>query len=406
MPTIFVHASFFFFTLVALSGVWMRLQFLHPVPFLPYTNILHGHSHLAILGWAFLGAFFLFLTYYWRTLKQKKQGIILFFLLMIVSVLMFISFLYQGYGLFSIIFSTTHIFLEYWTSLFIYQQIKIEGNELKSEKLFIFSSLFFLVLSSLGPFALGYISAIGQKESYWFDMAMYFYLHFQYNGWLTLFLIGMFILICKKQSIRLEDRLLEIGFWIYVLSLFPGYFLSVLWVDLGNLMIFLAILGSIGQWIGVIFILLAFLKSWKDISSQYATLISVILALTFLFLFIKSTTELGLIIPDLSILIYETRSIVIGYLHLTLLGFVSIFILAQNFMLKILPVKRLSIKGMILLIIGFLLNELLLFGQGLLEWTTRERIPYLNEGLFLASGLLLLGIIILWMTITRQKCYR
>lgn len=61
---------------------------------------------------------------------------------------------------------------------------------------------------------------------------------------------------------------------------------------------------------------------------------------------------------------------------------------------------------MILLIIGFLLNELLLFGQGLLEWTTRERIPYLNEGLFLASGLLLLGIIILWMTITRQKCYR
>lgn len=398
MPRVFIHFPFLFFTLIALSGVWMRLLVIYPNMLIPYKNVLHGHSHLAILGWAFLGSFIVFLFLFWQNMHQKKEAIVLAYSLFITSTMMFIAFLYQGYDLFSIIMSSTHIFIEYWAAAFIYRQLKTGTGIPKYGKYFIYSSLIALFISSIGPFALGFISASGLKDSYFFDLAMYFYLHFQYNGWLTLFLIGIFIIILYKKSIHIKGPLLRLGFWFYFISLFPSYFLSVLWIDLGSYSTILGIVGSIGQWLGIIFILLTIKTIWKELAQHLTKLPLASLLLTFLLLFFKSTMELGLIIPSLAPLIYEARSIVIGYLHLTLLGFVSIFILSQYFMLNLMQLKKLTIVGFIVFFSGFIINELLLFCQGLLEWLGEAGIPFYNEGLLLASGLLLLGILMLWRT--------
>lgn len=398
MPRVFIHFPFFFFSLIALSGVWMRLLIIYPNTLIPYTHVLHGHSHLAILGWAFLGAFIVFLHLFWPRIPQKKEAIVLTYALFITSTMMFFAFLYQGYDILSIIMSSTHIFIEYWAAAFIYRQLKTNVSVPKYGKFFVNSGLISLVISSIGPFALGFISANGLKNSYFFDLAMYFYLHFQYNGWLTLFLIGAFIIILYEKSISIYSSLLSLGFWFYFISLFPSYFLSVLWVDLGSYSTILAIIGSIGQWLGIVFILLAFKSIWKGIGQHLSKLTLVSLAFTFLLLFFKSIMELGLMIPSLAPLIYETRSIVIGYLHLTLLGFVSIFILSQFLMLKLIPCKKLTSIGFIVFIGGFILNELLLFCQGLLEWLGMNGIHFYNEGLLLASGFLLIGIVMLWLT--------
>lgn len=377
----------------------MRFFFIKQNEIIPYTHVLHGHSHLAMLGWAFIGAFIVFLSLFWKKMKRKKQAIFILLSLCFTTLFMFIAFLYQGYDVLSIIFATLHIFIEYWAAVFMYKFLKKEIAIPKSGKLFMNSALLALVISSIGPYALGITSATGLKDTYYFDMAMYFYLHFQYNGWLTLFLIGLFITIVHNKKIPIEGSLLKLGFWFYFLSLFPGYFLSILWIDLGSFIPILATIGSIGQWIGILFILFAFKRIWNDLGQHYSKLTIGSLWIALILLFFKSTAELGLISPALADLVYETRSIVIGYLHLTLLGFISIFILTQYFMVSIMDSKmRISTYGFIIFMTGFALNEILLFSQGLSEWLKLAGIPFITEGLFVASGFLFIGVFTLWIS--------
>jgi hypothetical protein len=364
---------------------------------IPYENVLHGHSHLALLGWTFFGVFILFLVTNWRNLKNKKQAIIICFLLFIISLLMFSAFLWQSYGGISIAFSAMHIFVEYWAAFFIYKHLKNVANKIAA--LFIKGSLVALIISSLGPYAIAIISANGLKGQPIYDMAIYFYLHFQYNGWLTLVLIGLFISILQTKNIVFQWQKLKISFWFYFISLFPGYFLSTLWAnELGNIDAILATIGSIGQWIGVIYIIFAFRPSVHGIKAHFSKWTNFTLAITFILLFLKSTMELGLIYPDLASLVYETRSVIIGYLHLTLLGFISIFIFVQYLMVGILKPQRFTVIGLIILLIGFTINELFLFLQTLLNWFNLATIPYYLEGLLVASILLAAGVLLLWLS--------
>src|SRR5699024_12063642 len=113
MPRVFIHMSFFLFMVTAISGLWMRFSSIYPSNMIPYTNMLHAHSHTAILGWALLGVFTVFLALFWTRLRRKKQAVILFCTLFIVTLFMFFPFLDQGYDVFSLVMSTLLIFIVY-----------------------------------------------------------------------------------------------------------------------------------------------------------------------------------------------------------------------------------------------------------------------------------------------------
>lgn len=403
MPKIFTHLTLSMFLITALSGVLMRLvPFNTTIAEFPYDHILHAHSHIALLGWAFSGVFIIFLITFWPELskKSRKHSMAITTTLFIVSILMFVAFVYEGYAVFSIVLSTLHIFVEYWAALFIYKHIRQNKSFSKIGKLFVKGSLIALIISSIGPYMLGFLSANGLRESYLFDMSVYFYLHFQYNGWLFLFLIGIFLFILEKKGLILQSHFLRKGFWISFISIFPGYFLSVLWVDLGGIFTTLAVIGSIGQWIGVLYIFIAVINNWDGVIRTTTRLTCSSLMITFLLLVVKSTLELGLISPTVAELVYDTRGIIIGYLHLTLLGFISIFILTQLQMLNIInTTKKIVLVGFWIFYIGFGLNELLLFTKGLLSWMNFSTIPLYLEGLLIASLLLFIGIAIIWYSI-------
>lgn len=397
MPKRFIHLAFFFFIITALSGLLMRVAPFMNHSLIPYSHVLHGHSHIAILGWAFLGSFLILLAMLWPSIKNKRHSILLIFTIFIVSLLMFIAFLVQGYGLFSIILSTLHIFVEYWAIIFIYQQFKSQNIFSAVSKLYLKGSLIALLISSIGPFALAYISANQLQDSVVFDMAVYFYLHFQYNGWLSLFLMGTFLLILHRKGIKVHTSLLKSGFWMYFISLFPWYFLSILWVDLGSFSYALATIGSLGQWIGIMMIIIGINKFWGSIKSTMPMFTTISLIITFILLFLKSLMELGLIAPSLADLVYETRSVIVGYLHFTLLGFISLFILTQYQMIWIIDTARKAVTiGYIIFYGGFLLNEFLLFTMGLTSWLNVMTLPYYMEGLLIASILLTVGIGTIW----------
>src|SRR5699024_1240523 len=381
----------------------MRLYAIIPNISLPYKHVLHGHSHLAILGWTFLSVVIIFLTIYWHKLKSKTEAKALIITLFLVTLTMFLTFLYQSYGLYSIIMSTVHIFIEYWTVSFIYRSVKRIHTIPKGSKLFIYASLISLVISSIGPFSLGYISSVGLKETFWFDIAIYFYLHFQYNGWLFLFLIGLFLIILDAKKYTIHQRLIQLGFWIYILALFPSFFASVLWMEHPPFVSTLAAIGTIGQWIAVILILASFLRARKLLMKQNLNGIRILLGIIFFILLAKSTMELGLVTPGLASLVFETRSVIIGYLHLTLLGFISVFILVQYTMINILPINKYTVIGFSIFLLSFTMNELLLFIQSLLTWLNIGTLSFYNPGLLIASFLLLIGIAVLWVAYSEKS---
>jgi hypothetical protein len=297
-----------------------------------------------------------------------------------------------------------HILVEYWAALFIYRHIKSNDGIPKAGLLFMKGSLLALIISTIGSFSLGFIAGIGLRDSNLIDMAFYFYLHFQYNGWLYLMLIGLFVIVLQQKRIPINHSMLKTGFWFYFLSLFPGYFSSVMWMDLGGYGTFFATIGSIGQWIGVVCVIVAFKGIWVHLYKKFHEVTVICLWIVFFLLIVKSTMVLGLVSPAMADLVYGTRTVIIGYLHFTLLGFVSVFILTQFQMTGVINIRNnLSQAGFLIFFIGFALNEFFLFGDGLAQWCGFAAIPYISKGLLGASILLFIGILIIWVSYIKQR---
>lgn len=397
VPKATSHITFIFLFITALTGIIMRYTLLSTnQSLIPYSFLLHGHSHIALLGWTFLGVFLIFLKLTWHELNAKNQAIWIVVSTLFITSLMFIAFLYQGYAVYSIIFSTLHIGIEYWMVVFIFKRLKEMNNMPTYSRLFIKGALISLVISSVGPFALGGFGMAGMKESPLFEMAIYFFLHFQYNGWLYLMLIGTFLIILHKKNIRFQHRLIQSSFWIYFISLFPAYVLSILWYGLGMTGKILAIFGSAGQFISIILLVTAILQKRKAIQEQFTQHIQMSLLFIFMLLIAKSVMEFGLLHDFFATLIFDTRPVIVGYLHLMLLGFISIFILTQYQITGLLDEQKNTVLyGLAIFIFGFVINELVLFISGLAGWNGWN-IPFTNELLFIASILLFIGILLIW----------
>ena len=263
-----------------------------------------------------------------------------------------------------------------------------------------------LFVSSIGPYALAVISATGNKDLPIFDMAVYFYLHFQYNGWLTQFLIGLFIVIFATRELMVNESLARLAFWIYFIAVFPSYLLSILWAGLGTGVQMVAAISIVAHWISVTILLISMKDAFKQMKHTVAKLTWFVVLLSFALLFIKTTLELGMIHPGLAELVNTTRSVIIGYLHLTLLGFISISLLVQYQLQGLTKVDRLYQTSFTIFFIGFVLNELLLFLQALADWTNSYTIPLYGEGLLVAAVLLGIGVVMMSFSVSTEVADR
>lgn len=403
-PTKFTHISLFFLTITALSGIWMRLYFVAPnAQTLPFEHILHGHSHMAILGWTFLAMFVLYVKLTWESMPKKKHAIAILYTILVVTLMMFIAFLYEGYATYSIILSVIHIFVEYWVIIFIWITLKYIPHMTRTLRLFMYASLLSLFLSTLGPFSLGAIAANGLRESPLFEMAIYFYLHFQYNGWLFFMLIGLFLFFLQKNKITYNEKWIQCSFWIYFISLFPAYFSAILWYDIGIGGYIAAFIGVIGQCIAILLLIGTIFPAYHSFHALFSKHMKISYIFVAFILLMKQFMEFGLLIPGFSSLIYETRSVIIGYLHLTLLGFITMFILNLYQSTQLLDeTKKRVTYGIAIFLGGFVVQEVILFCSALFAWTNGWIIPYQNELLLSATILLLVGICSIWTTVCKQ----
>jgi len=385
--------------LVAALGLILRYKIAFSLPFLDQKYILHSHSHFAFSGWITQTLMILMILYLSTTLGKAINNRYkwLLFSNLISSYGMMISFIMQGYGLYSISFSTLNIFVFYSFALYFWQDLN-KLIEKSTSILWFKAALIFGVISSFGAFNLAYMMANKMTNQDWYLSSIYFFLHFQYNGWFLF--AGMGLLNDKLEIITGERQKLYRAFQLFCFACIPAYFLSILWMDFISNFYILLIAAVIAQLVGWIIILKVYKKGESLINQKITYYGKTLLYLSALAFTIKLILQSGSIHPELSHLSYGFRPIIIGYLHLVLLGVTSIFLLGYIISFELISINKLLITGIFIFVFGVIINELLLMIQGVsaLSYTA---IPFINEMLLGAAIILFSGI--LMMLISRLK---
>ncbi|MDB5263514.1 MAG: hypothetical protein JWQ14_2797 [Adhaeribacter sp.] len=309
---------------------------------------------------------------------------------------MLASFPVQGYGQYSIVFSTLHIFISYW---FIYQ-FQADARHTNQNKSvheisfrFIKAALFFLAISTLGPWSLGPIMATGGSNIQLYYNAIYFYLHFQYNGWLSFAALGLLFWILEKNRVDLNQKHAQWIFRIFFWSCPLGFLLSILWIKPPSIIYYLAGLAALAQIVGLVLFLRLLFRHRKSVAGLFTGWGSILFSLSLVAFTLKIIMQLVSAVPLMADLAYSVRNFIIGYLHLVLIGFISLFLFSFFIQQGRFNATRKSSRwGLGIFISGFFLSEILIFAQGLFFWLGWGMVPEYFRLLFLVSTLLPVGL--------------
>lgn len=388
--------------LVAVLGVLMRYKIGFEFPYFNQKSLQHAHSHFAFAGWVTHTIMTLMISFLHKNAKldfSSKPYLTLLIGNLICSYGMFFSFIYQGYGSISITFSTLTIFISYLFTYFFIRDLKKTSIE-QSTQLWFKGALFFNVMSSIGTFYLAYMMATKNVIQNHYLSSIYYYLHFQYNGWFLFACLGFVYLFLELKDTE-NKNYKRIFYWFFI-SCIPTYFLSILWAKLPVWVFVVTVLATLLQtlaWLKLVLLLKAraikFLKNTHPILRIVFVCVCIAMSLKIVFQLLST-------IPSLSQLAFGFRPIVIAYLHLVLLALISLFLLFNIYVNNLLLFNRRALNGLKIILIGVLLNEIVLAIQGTaaLSYT---RIPFVNEGLFLVSLCILLGTLILCLSFKKRQ---
>ncbi|MEJ1238318.1 hypothetical protein WBG78_09325 [Chryseolinea sp. T2] len=139
---------------------------------------------------------------------------------------MLISFPLQGYGTYSIILSSVHTLCSF---AFIILFFRATACSSSIALILAKTALLFCALSSIGPFGLGYFKSNGLEHSNLYRFAIYFYLHFQYNGFFFFGILSLFIKLMEDSPQPHSGNRVRRACYVLVGACVPAYFLSILW---------------------------------------------------------------------------------------------------------------------------------------------------------------------------------
>ena len=384
-----VKIALFYFALAAVFGLLLRLFPIVETQ-VNYKFIVHTHSHIALLGWVYVALASLLYRCFTKTKLADKKYLRIFWFTQLTLIGMLFTFPFQGYALLSIIFSTLFLFASYWFFVFFSKNLPLERKKtpsLRCAKV----ALWYMVISSLGPWALGPIMGTLGSESVWYRMAIYFYLHFQYNGWMVLALTALALFILERQNFNLSTAQFKKFFLCLNVGVILSFFLSALWVEPPLFFYFLGGMGAVLQLYAFGYLIRLFYPSISSIG--LSKLQKSLLIWTTVLLVIKMLLQLLTSLPYFSRMAASYLDFTIGYLHLTFLGVVSIglFLFLDYFGLLKIPKTALW-----LYLCGFAATELLIFFKGTAAWQAWPLFNGYFEILAIASMLIPAGLVLLF----------
>jgi hypothetical protein len=375
--------------IVATLGVVLRYKILFSLPIVDQKNLLHGHSHFAFAGWVTQCLMVLLVRY---LVQKNGQSIYKKYRWVLNANLftaygMLIAFPIEGYGLYSIIISTLSVFVSYVFAWMYWKDLNKINIPSPAHAWFKVAALL-NAFSSIGAFALAFMMVAKVTKPEWYLAAEYFYLHFQYNGWFFFGCMGLFTAFLTR--FKFPSIPLKKVFLLFALAIVPAYFLSTLWMPLPMWVYILVVISAIAQVVAWIWLLKILNQNKLLLKNAFSKRAKNILMLPALALTAKLLLQLGSTVPSLSQLAFGFRPIVIGYLHLVLLGVISLFLLGYMITENFIKENRTLKIGIVIFACGVILNEVILMTQGITA-LDYYNIPYINEMLLGAALVLFTG---------------
>ena len=391
MKKSWIKVSLLFLSLVAVIGTWLRANFLFSVP-LQYDHLVHAHSHTAFQGWIYT-VMFLIITQQFLTEEQIQKGKYPLQFKLTIGVIfgVLISFSIQGYALFSIIFSTLFQFLNYWFIYRFFKDVKKRKEWVKNRVSlrFVKTGLWLALLSTFMPYGIGALSAKGLNGTEIYQSFIYAFLHFQYNGWFLFVALGILFKSFENDQVSYNENWATWFYRLFTVAVIPALSLSLLGMSFREWMILPAHFSGVLQIVGLFLfvqILRKSLYSWFQSKNVWLRLFFMVFLSSFL---VKTILQYLSVFPVFEMYAFENKNIVLAYLHLSLLGVITFFLLAMLIDFKWLVTNSWTKVGGGLVLAGFVITELLLVLGGM-------QLGFYQGLLFVGSLAMAVGIITLF----------
>lgn len=380
--------------IVAFLGFTLRSKILFPLHFLDYSGLLEAHGHFAFAGWVGLSLITLFIyDVLPQELSQKKIYQWILAANEIGALGMVFTFPFGGYNGIGSVFSGLYMLgAVAFVPTFIKDVFRAKTDS--SVKLLSVSALVSLLISFLGVAGFMYMSITKTGNSILYRDANYTFLHFQYNGFFTLSVFALFLNYLIKKGRELDKSARTFSICLF-LSVAPSLFLALLWHN-NTLFYILAVIGSFFVLMSLAY-LYFFLRTVPDSKLFGLRIVRTFLAFSVISFILKMLLQVGTIFPSLGDAVYGDRPVIIGFLHLVFLGFVTFFLLAilieKNFFTYN---NKVILFPFFIFATGILLNEFLLMlqGLGILLNTNNDIFKWLLWGtaIILFTGALLIAL--------------
>jgi hypothetical protein len=383
------------FWILSAVGVLLRYKIILPLPAVHQKNLLHAHSHFAFSGWVGMAIFtgMVWVIAQYRSVDIRKYNR-LFWLGQVASFGMLFTFPFMGYKLPSICFSTLSVVFGYLLIIRGWRDLSGSGMPAAVSQWFR-AAFLMLLISTFGTFCLAWLMTTRGVSQEWYIGSVYFFLHFQYNGWFLFAILGFFYFFLSKLP-DLQGRQPEpMVFRFLFVASFPAYFLSALWMRLPDWMYWAAVVAALLQLLSLSFFTGFLFRNLGKLTKGLSRHEKWLWGFALLAFLLKIIMQALSTIPAISHYAFGYRPIVIGYLHMVLLGLVSFFLAGFFLQQRLLDQQhRLSRWGLSLFILSVVSNELLLMMQG--AWSIRfESVPYANQLLFVVSVLISVSLLVL-----------
>jgi hypothetical protein len=389
-----------YFIMAAALGVLLRSFPSITIP-ANYMFIVHTHSHIALLGWVYVGLTTLVYKIFVQNPETDKKYQKIFWFTQFTLTGMLFTFPFQGYALFSIIFSTLFLFASYWFFCFFRKYTSASAKNLPSYKC-TNAALWFLLVSSLGPWTLGIIMNTLGAQSVWYRLAIYFYLHFLYNGFMILTLVGLFLYILEKRQIYMPPATFKGFFWSINSGIGLSFLLSALFTNPPLFFNFLGGIGALLQILAFGILSRTWVRKRDKVKALFSPFQEGVFITALILLATKMLLQLLTAFPYFANLATIYPDFIIAYLHWTFLGVISIgLLLCLNYFGSL----RLSRKAYYLYLAGFIVTEALIFYKGIAAWQRLLLFDDFFEALTLGSTLIVVSLVLMLVTnvVKREK---
>lgn len=391
------------FLIASLMGLLLRGAFVWEIDWMDYRNMLHGHSHVALLGWLYLGVF---IVIHAKLIPKEKAGkpvySWLFWLTQLTVLGMAVAFPIQGYAAISIFFSTLHIVLSY---VFAVRVWKDHSREDFKSSLLLKTALLFLFISTIGVFVVAYIMASKNGANVIYQIAIQFYLHFQFNGWLLFALLALFF-NRFGTILKISNKAFSRFYWLFLLGNILSYALVLYWGYRWEFSYYVNAIAVVLQLLAVLALLKSFGGSWIQLKNSLSAEQKLLLKLLIAVFLTRTIFQFALVIPEMAEMAVLLRLFIIGFIHLNMLGFFTAYLWLEYLSDHKHEYHPYLKPAVILLVLGFLLTEVIMFLQGFYYWQELGKLPFFHEGLFYASCILPISIILFLTLFFKSTLFR